>query len=249
MKPWALISGGTSGIGLATAKLLVDDFRLVLTYRSNHQRAQEVAADFGSQVLVKSLDVCEERAVNFGVEELVTAMGTAPAALVNCAGISQTGRFFVQSPDIESIRQQFEVNFFGTVRLCRAVLKKMYPVRQGVIVNLGSATALGGNVGVIGYAESKAAVVNFSQNLSMEVAARGLRVHCVSPGRVDTPMIEEFVRQCTPQSLNPPLGRFLSPEEVARVIHFLILHGHGQNGHHIVVDGGSSLQRSQPKLG
>lgn len=248
MRPWALISGGTSGIGLATAKLLRDDFRLVLTYCSDHARAQQVQSDFGGDALVQRLDVSQDESVCQGLEDILGKMACAPAVLVNCAGVSKTGRFLVQSSDLSLIKQQFEVNFFGTVRMCQVIVKKMYAARQGVIVNLGSATALGGNLGVIGYAESKAAVVNFTTNLGMEVAPRGLRVHCVSPGRVDTPLIEDLVRQCTPQSLNPPLGRFIAAEEVAQVIHFLIHHGQAQNGHNLVLDGGSAWQRSQPKL-
>lgn len=245
MKPLALITGGTSGIGLATAHRLAADYQLALIYAHDEARSAAVEAETGHKVW--RIDVGCDQSVAAGYADLVSHFGASPEVLVNAAGIASFQRFFVQGRDLEPARAMMNVNYYGTLRMVAQVLPAMYSRRRGSIVNVSSASGLGGWAGVIGYAESKAAVRCFTQNLAMEVGHRGLAVNCVSPGRVATPMTAGFLDQFKPASVNPPLGRPLAPDEVAVAIEFLVRAGPAMNGQNLVVDGGTTLARIQAR--
>jgi NAD(P)-dependent dehydrogenase (short-subunit alcohol dehydrogenase family) len=248
--PLALISGGTSGIGLATAQRLVKDFRLGLLYAHNSERARAVESSFDNPERVKTfcIDVGLCDSVESGYAELVAYFGQAPQVLVNSAGIARFQQFFVQGKELDLAQSMMNINYFGSLRLIQKVLPTMYARRQGSIVNLSSVSGLGGNTGVIGYAESKAAVRCLTHNLAMEVAHRGVCINCVSPGRVATPMTEEFLQQFKKGSINFPLGRAITVEEVADTVKFLIDIGPALNGQNIILDGGTSLAKIQAEV-
>lgn len=245
-RPLALIAGGTSGIGLAVARRLQRDYRLALLYASNHERARTAQAqlcDEGAEVVVKAIDVTRVDQVEAGYAQLLELLGEAPEVLINSAGIARFQTFFIQSRGLELLEEMMATNYLGAVRLVQKVLPSMYRRRRGSIVNLCSVSGLGGNVGVIGYGESKAALRCFTQNLAQEVAHRGISVNSVSPGRVATPMTEEFLQRFKPESINYPLGRCLTPDEVAQAVEFLVRLGPAVNGQDLVIDGGTSLAR------
>ncbi len=244
MRPLAVISGGTSGIGLATARRLAVDHRLALLYARDSERAAKVEKELGAKTFC--LDVGSDQAVEAGYAALLQHFGDPPAVLVNSAGLARFQRFFVQGKSLDAAQEMMNVNYFGSMRLIRKVLPAMYSRRQGCIVNLCSVSGLGGSAGVIGYAESKAALACLTRNLAMEVARRGISVNCVSPGRVATPMTEELLAQFAPETVNFPLGRALQADEVARVIEMLVRIGPAINGQELVVDGGTSVARLQP---
>lgn len=246
-RPLALISGGTSGIGLATAQRLVADYRLALVYARNPERAHQVEQAFADPDSVKTfaLDVGDDPSVEAGYEAILTHFGQSPEVLINSAGVASFQKFFVQSRDLSLVQDLMNINYFGALRLIHKVLPSMYSRRKGCIVNLSSVSGLGGSAGVIGYAESKAALRCLSQNLAMEVAHRGVSVHCICPGRVESPMTETLLQQFKPASINYPLGRALRPDEVARCIEFLIQMGPALNGQNLILDGGTSLARIQ----
>lgn len=249
MKALALISGGTSGIGLATARRLAANYRVALVYARDSQRAAAVESSFGADAEVKTfrLEVGSDDSVAAGYAEIVDHFGDSPAVLVNAAGVARFQRFFVQARSLELAQEMMNINYFGTLRLIEKVLPQMYARRHGCIVNLSSVSGLGGNLGVIGYAESKAAIRCLTQNLAMEVAHRGVAINCVSPGRVDTPMTGEFLAQFEKASINTPLGRPIEADEVARLIEFLVGMGPAINGQNLLIDGGTSLAKIQPQ--
>lgn len=244
MLPLAVISGGTSGIGLATARRLAPDHRLALLYARDGDRAATVEKELGAKAFC--LDVGCDQAVEAGYTALCQHFGDQPAVLINSAGIARFQRFFVQGKSLDDAQAMMNINYFGSMRLIRQVLPGMYSRRRGCIVNLCSVSGLGGSAGVIGYAESKAALACLTRNLAMEVARRGISVNCVSPGRVATPMTEELLARFAPETINFPLGRAISPDEVAQVIEMLVRIGPAVNGQELVVDGGTSVARMQP---
>jgi len=246
-QPLALISGGTSGIGLATARRLAADYRLALLYARNSERASQVEREFANPDRVKTfaLDVGDDSSVESGYQTLLNHFGQSPEVLINSAGVASFQKFFVQSRDLSLVQNLMNINYFGALRLIHRVLPQMYARRKGCIVNLSSVSGLGGSAGVIGYAESKAALRCLSQNLAMEVAHRGVSVHCICPGRVESPMTENLLQQFKPASINYPLGRALKSDEVARCIEFLIQMGPTLNGQNLILDGGTSLARIQ----
>ncbi|MBX3169463.1 MAG: SDR family oxidoreductase [Candidatus Eremiobacteraeota bacterium] len=244
MQPLAVISGGTSGIGLAAARRLAGDHRLALLYARDSERAAMVEKELGAKAF--RLDVGCDQSVEAGFAALRQHFAELPAVLINSAGIARFQRFFVQGQDLSQAQEMMNVNYFGSMRLIQQVLPGMYARRRGCIINLCSVSGQGGNAGVIGYAESKAALACLTRNLAMEVARRGISVNCVSPGRVATPMTEELLAQFAPETINYPLGRAILPEEVARVIEMLVRIGPAVNGQELVVDGGTSVARLQP---
>lgn len=249
MKALALISGGTSGIGLATARRLAANYRVALVYARDSERAAAVESSFSGDAEVKTfrLEVGSDDSVAAGYAEIVAHFRDSPAVLINAAGVARFQRFFVQARSLELAQEMMNINYFGTLRLIEKVLPQMYARRQGCIVNLSSVSGLGGNLGVIGYAESKAAIRCLTQNLAMEVAHRGVAINCVSPGRVDTPMTGEFLAQFEKASINAPLGRPIEADEVARLIEFLVGMGPAINGQNLLIDGGTSLAKIQPQ--
>lgn len=244
MQRLAVISGGTSGIGLATARRLVADHRLALLYARDSERAASIEKELPAKTF--RLDVGCDESVETGYQAICQHFGEAPAVLINSAGIARFQRFFVQGKSLDLAQEMMNVNYFGSMRLIRQALPAMYARRRGCIINLCSISGLGGSAGVIGYAESKAALACLTRNLAMEVARRGISVNCVSPGRVDTPMTGELLAQFAPETVNYPLGRAILPDEVARVIEMLVRIGPAITGQELVIDGGTSLARLQP---
>lgn len=248
MKPLALISGGTSGIGLATAQRLNGRYRLALIYARQAERARQ-AEQLLEDCRTFAVDVASDEAVRAGYAEITQVFEATPSVLVNCAGVGRALDFFVQRRSLDSARELMNVNFFGTLRMVQAVLPAMYSRRSGAIVNVSSVSARGGYKGYVGYAESKAAVECFTRNLAAEVAHRGIAVNCVAPGLMESREGEEFVQQAAAESLNSPLGRLLTGQEVALTIEHLITLGPAVNGQVLTVDGGNSVLRHQSRLG
>lgn len=245
----AIVTGGTSGIGLATARRLARSFDLALLYSQDEARAQAVEAEFAGRARCFRVDVASDAAVGRGYAALLEHYrSSAPAVLVNCAGIGRVMQFFVQSRSLDAAQELMNVNYFGTLRMVQKVLPGMYARKSGAIVNVSSVAASGGYRGYIGYAESKAAVECFTRNLASEVGHRGVSVNCVAPGLVETRQSEAFVQQARARSINAPLGRLLGADEVARVIELLVLGGPALNGEIVHIDGGNSLLRPQLEI-
>jgi 3-oxoacyl-[acyl-carrier protein] reductase len=242
-----VISGGTSGIGLACARRFLEGYQLVLTYAKDSERAQRVSQELGSEVLILPADVTSDEQIAQAHSLIVEKCGQVNV-LINAAGVARFENLFVQAKSLSLCQEMMEVNYFGALRWVRQVLPGMYRRRQGRIINLGSVTGLGGHKGVIGYAESKAALLCFTKNLAQEVAHRGVSVSCVSPARVKTPMVESLLESAEPSSVNPPLGRPLETEEVAQAIALLVNLGVAATGTNLIIDGGTSDCRHQLKV-
>jgi NAD(P)-dependent dehydrogenase (short-subunit alcohol dehydrogenase family) len=246
IQPLAIITGGTSGIGLATARRLYSDYRLALIYGHDGERAMLAEAEFGDLDRAKAfrVDVGSPDSIDAGYPSVLSHFGEAPQALVCSAGISRPQRFFIQSVSFKTLEELMNVNYFGTVRMVHKVIQSMYSRRQGAIVNVSSISAQGGYKGFIGYAESKAAIECFTRNLAVEVGHRGIRVNCVCPGLVRTIWPGNPLEQLNSgnRPKNAPLGRMIEADEVARVIEHLLA-SPAINGANIVVDGATSVLR------
>lgn len=246
--PLALISGGTSGIGLATARRLRGRYQLALLYQRNHERAARAAEELAA-ARVYPLDLTSAEQVEAVYAQIKTDFQTTPEVLVNSAGKPGQNQYLLQGLDLQQCSDLMALHFFGSLRLIQKVLPGMYSRRRGSILNLSSISAQGGYKGMIGYAESKAAVETLTRNLALEVAHRGVAVNCVAPGLVASPMTEGHHQQYPANSVNAPLGRWIEADEIAAVIDFLIHAGPAVNGQVVTIDGASSLAKIQLKLG
>jgi NAD(P)-dependent dehydrogenase (short-subunit alcohol dehydrogenase family) len=219
----ALITGGSRGIGLATAKCFADAGAAVTLVARDGQRGEAAARELGAVFVpadVRLAADCER-----AVAETLAAHGRLDV-LVNGAGIIYRNRTVEQTTE-EEWDATMDTNLKGAFLMSKYALPALRESR-GTIVNVASYVALVGFAGSCAYAASKAALVNLTRTMALDHAGEQIRVNCVCPGSVATDMIyeawelygdvEEAERLW---SSKHPLGRIAAPEEVARTILFL----------------------------
>jgi 3-dehydrosphinganine reductase len=196
--PHALVSGGSSGIGLALSKILIGEGWNVTILARDRARLEEARAILDSgrknqnqRVIASSADVADPIALGRAVADAVAALG-APDMVVASAGIV-IPETFAKLP-AGAFRQTMEVNYFGTVDLVRACLASMRANRRGRIVLVSSGAGLIGLYGYSAYAPSKFAVRGFGEALRQELKPEGISVSVVFPPDTDTPQLREEMR-------------------------------------------------------
>ena len=225
-----VITGGSRGIGAATARRAAQDgWNVVLSYQSDGDAAEAVVADceaYGRIALAVRCDVAEEADV-LALFDAVPAGAGPVRGLVNNAGIvAPTMR--AADMDSERIRRMLEVNVLGAFLCAREAVRRMSTANGGSggsIVNVSSrAAALGSPGEYVDYAASKAALDTLTVGLSKEVAAEGVRVNSVRPGLIETEIHERNGQSGRLERLAPsiPLGRSGTADEVAAAIVWLL---------------------------
>ena len=217
----AIVTGGGSGIGLATVRRLLELGATVV--------AADVAqppAGFPEEANARyvSHDVTDRASWKRLVEETVDTFGQVDI-LVNCAGILREGN--LETTSLAAWRQVFAVNVEGTFCGAQAVIPHM-PASGGAIVNLASVSGSRGDARLLAYTTSKSAVVNLTREIALDCARRGTNIRCnsVSPGVVDTQMIENFFAGGVDATIGDwiatqPVRRTIAAHEVADLIVFL----------------------------
>lgn len=196
-----LITGGSSGLGLALAlPLLRRGDHVTLVARDPVKLAAAVAGlqqkVSGARVAALSLDVSGPD-VDAGIARAVQAMGGLDL-LINSAGILREG--YVETLAEEDYRQTLDINFFGALRTIRAALPFLKASGRGHIVNVASVAALTGVFGYTAYCSSKYALLGFSEALRAELAPQGITVQVACPPEFDSPMVEALDQTRTPEN-------------------------------------------------
>ena len=235
----ALITGGSRGIGAATARALAADGRPVaVNFRSGADEAAAVVAEIeaaGGRAAAFAGDVADPATADALFASVEERFGPV-LVLVNNAGVRADGL----SPQLcdEDWGRVLETNLSGAFRLTRRALRPMLRARFGRIVNVASVVGLRANPGQANYAAAKAGLVGMTKTVAAEVARRGITVNAVAPGFIATEMTEGVGDALL---ANVPARRAGTPEEVAACIRFLISEEAGYvTGTTLTVDGGLS---------
>ncbi|HWB45373.1 MAG TPA: SDR family oxidoreductase [Hyphomicrobiaceae bacterium] len=219
----ALITGGASGIGLATARrLLASGWKVAIADRDEQALAKARTELEGvDRVAAQPLDVTDEAAATAAIAEIVRTFGRLDG-VVNCAGIAAD--IPALDTPVALFRKILDVNVVGTFIVARAAAHTMKDTGGGAIVNLSSVSGLRGSKGRSAYGASKGAIVTLTQVLANDLARHGIRVNAVAPGPVDTPMVKALHSSEDRASWRRylPMRRYGEPDEVATAIEFLL---------------------------
>jgi meso-butanediol dehydrogenase / (S,S)-butanediol dehydrogenase / diacetyl reductase len=251
----ALVVGGTSGIGAATAARLVDEGAVVVIAGRDAERGDEVAARLGDRVEFVAADVTRRDTVDALVDEIDRRHGRLDV-LVNSAGVVAVRPFATMS--VEHWQATVGINLTGAFHTCQAALPLLRrTVADGrahgtAIVNVASLNGIGGDTGMSAYGATKAGIIGMTRSLALEVIGHGVRVNCVSPGAIDTPMTIATAgdaERAAEFAAAIPIGRYGRPDEVAAAIAFVASSDASfMVGANLVVDGGATSASGHPDL-
>jgi len=240
-----LITGGGSGLGAATARLLVESGANVLIADINAGTGESIAAELGQSAHFVKTDVTAEESVQNAVNAALEMFGSLRGA-INCAGIAIAERVLGKNGphDLAKFSQVIQVNLIGTfnvIRLAAAAMSQNEPAlsgERGVIVNTASVAAFDGQIGQAAYSASKGGIVGMTLPLAREFARYGIRVMTIAPGIFSTPLLAglpEAAQQSLAQQVPFPsrLGR---PSEYAALVEHII-ENEMLNGEVIRLDG------------
>ena len=241
----AVVSGGASGLGLATATRIVDAGGRVVLLDINEEQGRASAAELGERARFIKTDISNEDQVRTAVKDAAGFMGRITLA-VNCAGILLPARVLGREGPLpaESFQRSLTINLLGTFILIKEAANLMQANEpgadgeRGVIVNTASVAAFDGQIGQAGYSASKGGVVGMTRPIARELARFGIRVVTIAPGIFMTPMMaglpEEVQKSLGAQVPFPP--RLGKPGEYADLV--AAIYGNPMiNGETIRLDG------------
>jgi NAD(P)-dependent dehydrogenase (short-subunit alcohol dehydrogenase family) len=227
-----LITGGSSGLGAATAKHLVNNGARVLIADLNVDAGAALAEDLGDTAQFVKTDVCSETNVQSAIATALAKFGGLHG-LVNCAGIISAGKILDREGEpltLAAFQKTVEVNLIGcfnAMRLAAAAMAKNQPNEEGergVVINTASVAAYDGQMGQAAYAASKAGIAGLTLPLARDLARTGVRVMAIAPGLFETPMLSglpDEIRESLERQVPFPsrLGR---PAEFAQLVQQII---------------------------
>lgn len=247
----AIVTGGASGLGEATARQLVESGGKVAILDLAQEKGQALAEELGNDhAMFVHTDVTSEGSVREAIEQATSRFGTIHVA-VNCAGIGTAQKTLSRSGPhpLESFSRVIGVNLIGTFNVIRLAVEQMAgnePNKQGergVIINTASVAAFDGQIGQAAYSASKGGIVGMTLPIARDLAPYGIRVMTIAPGLFDTPMFDKLSRPAK-EALGaavpfpPRLGR---PAEFAMLTESIIQNTM-LNGETIRLDGAIRMQ-------
>lgn len=244
----AIVAGGASGLGAATARALAEAGGKVAVLDVNMEVARETAASIDGIAI--ECDVTSADGADVAIRQAVDALG-APRVLVNCAGIGPAERILGREgpQPLENYARCININVVGSFNMLRLVSEHMSKAdtldadgERGVIVNTSSVAAYDGQVGQAAYASSKGAIAGLTLPAARELARYGIRVVAIAPGVFETPMLRGLPQpaQESLEQMTPFPSRLGTPDEYANFV-MCILGNKMLNGEVVRLDGALRL--------
>jgi len=223
----AVVTGGCSGIGLATVSRFVEEGAKVVIGDIDDQRGHELVGELGGEEIATyvHVDVTDKDEVDALFQTARDTYGSVDIAFNN-AGISPPDDDSIMDTELDVWRRVQEVNLTSVYLCCKAALRHMLEQRSGSIINTASFVAvMGAATSQISYSASKGGVLSMSRELGVQFARDGIRVNALCPGPVNTPLLKELfasdAERAARRLVHVPMGRFGEPEEMANAVLFL----------------------------
>jgi NAD(P)-dependent dehydrogenase (short-subunit alcohol dehydrogenase family) len=237
----ALITGGVSGIGAATARLFIDEGAKVILVDLNEEKGKEFETelkDQGAEVLFLKADITDEEQVGDLFAQSIAAFGRVDIVFNN-AGIGKTKP--TEEVTYEEWRNTVNVDLDGVFLVAQNAIKEFLKIEGGVLVNTASMYGWVGSPGSAAYNAAKAGVINLTRSLGLEFAERNIRVNALCPGFIDTPILGETDREQLQAAT--PMRRLGTSEEMAKAVLFMASDDSSfMTGNTLTVDGGYTAQ-------
>lgn len=219
----AVVTGGASGIGLATARRFAAEGAVVVIADLDAGAGEAAAREVGCAF--RPVDVADRASVDALFDGVAAEYGRVDVAFNN-AGISPPDDDSIETTELPAWERVQDVNLKSVYLCCRAALRHMIPAGHGSIINTASFVALlGSATSQISYTASKGGVLAMTRELGVQFARRGIRVNALCPGPVNTPLLQELFAKDPERAqrrlVHVPMGRFAEPEEIAAAVAFL----------------------------
>ena len=219
----AVVTGGASGIGLASSRRLAAEGAHVVVADLDPATGKAAADEVGGSFV--AVDVANEEQVDALFDGVAREHGRLDIAFNN-AGIAPPEDDLIEATSIEAWDRVQQVNLTSVFFSCRAALRHMAPQGRGSIINTASFVAvMGSATSQISYTASKGGVLAMSRELGVQYARQGVRVNALCPGPVNTPLLQELFakdpERAARRLVHVPVGRFAEPEEIAAAVAFL----------------------------
>ena len=219
----AVVTGGASGIGLASVRRLASEGARVVVADLNTEAGKRTADEVSG--LFVATDVTDPEAVNGLFAAAHDTFGSVDIAFNN-AGISPPDDDSILDTGLDAWRKVQEVNLTSVYLCCKAAIPYMRAQGKGSIINTASFVAvMGAATSQISYSASKGGVLSMSRELGVQFAREGIRVNALCPGPVNTPLLQELFAKDAERAqrrlVHVPMGRFAEPEEIAAAVAFL----------------------------
>jgi 2-dehydro-3-deoxy-L-rhamnonate dehydrogenase (NAD+) len=218
----AIVTGGTSGLGLAIANRLIAEGAFVIVFDMNPKACDAIAHTFKNHGACHVVDVTNENQVHSAIEEISLERGRIDV-LVNSAGV--TGKTNIKSHEVslQDFESVMRVNVYGSFLTAKHVLPTMLNQKYGRILHIASIAGKEGNAGMLAYSASKAAVIGMTKVQGKEYAETGVTINALAPAVIQTPMVDALpMEQVNYMTAKIPMKRCGSLDEVAAMAAFIV---------------------------